>query len=144
MIEAGMAMVAVAAMLAGAAIQLVLALAGYRAQGAARRDAEALRTLRRELQLLQADHAGLLRRLATLEQGGAVKAPAPIPAALPRAEPYEPAYELAGKLARKGASATELMDTCGLSRGEVELIALMNQGGTPPAAGARRPALATA
>lgn len=35
-------------------------------------------------------------------------------------------YQQAGKLVRNGATVEELMETCGLTRGEAELIYMMN------------------
>ncbi len=123
------ALVAIAALVAGAAIQLILALAGYRAQRSAPvrdHNREELLALRKELQVLQAQLAGTQRRLAALEQQ---PAPAARPVVKPTLtfQPLEPAYALANKLARKGATADELIETCGLSRGEVDLITRLNQ-----------------
>jgi hypothetical protein len=86
-------------------------------------DAQALR---KELHVLQAQLAGAQRRLAALENQ---PAPVAAPAVKPTLtfQPLEPAYELANKLARKGATVDELIETCGLSRGEVDLIARLNQ-----------------
>lgn len=42
-----------------------------------------------------------------------------------------PHYEPAIRLARKGADVDELMATCGLVRGEAELIALLHRKDTP-------------
>lgn len=41
-------------------------------------------------------------------------------------EPNMQAYGQAARLVRKGADANELVDTCGLSRGEAELIMFLN------------------
>ena len=41
-------------------------------------------------------------------------------------EPNLQAYGQAARLVRKGADADELVDTCGLSRGEAELIMFLN------------------
>lgn len=41
----------------------------------------------------------------------------------------EHAYRMAIKMARRGAPPSELADTCGLTRGEAELLSLMHQGG---------------
>ncbi len=43
------------------------------------------------------------------------------------AEPEARTFEQAVKLVRKGASVEELMEICGLSRGEAELIAMMHR-----------------
>lgn len=127
MLTSTFAFVAIAALLVGAAIQVILALAGLRSQrSAAHPDAGELQALRRDLQVLQAQLAGAQRRVAALETQ---MTPAARPAVKPTLSfrPLEPAYELANKLARKGASAEELIETCGLSRGEVDLITRLNQ-----------------
>jgi hypothetical protein len=124
--------VAIAALVAGAAIQLILALAGYRGQRTAKApdNRNELLALRKELQVLQAQLAGTQRRLAALENQ---PAPAAKPVVKPTLtfQPLEPAYELANKLARKGATADELIETCGLSRGEVDLITRLHQANGP-------------
>ena len=128
MFEPDVAWMAIAALLAGAALQIVLALAGYRNQ---RRPAESnaeLRTAQHEIHMLHAAVAALTRRLGMIEEQPPVThAAAPVPTVpVPRFEAPDPAYDLAGKLARKGATAEELMETCGLSRGEVDLITRLN------------------
>lgn len=122
MLSTGFALIAVAALLAGAALQLVLALAGYRARRNERNQAATLRNLQKEILGLQQD-------LAMLRRERQQRSERPEPPALPavtappvRRETVSPAYDLASKLARKGASDEELMETCGLSRGEVDLI----------------------
>lgn len=42
-------------------------------------------------------------------------------------DPMTQTYEPAIKLAHKGADVEELMSTCGLARGEAELIAMLHQ-----------------
>jgi hypothetical protein len=127
MLSSTFAVVAIGALLAGAAIQLILALAGFRAQRSpARSDSGELQSLRKELQVLQAQLAGAQRRIHALEHQPAPQAKPAVKAAV-SFQPLEPAYELANKLARRGASAEELIETCGLSRGEVDLIARLNQ-----------------
>jgi hypothetical protein len=125
MFDAMTAWTAIGALLAGAALQVVLAIAGFRTRNTDKAQAEAHMALKRELRALQAECGVLTRRLLMLEAQGALKVPVTVNAPVART-PADPAYELAGKLARKGASMDELMDTCGLSRGEVELIATLN------------------
>lgn len=131
MVTGGFAVMAIAALLAAAALQLVLALAGYRARRAERHQAAVIRDLQKELATLHQDLAGLRLRLAGLDRPAAPAAPAtPAPADPPmavRRETASPAYELAGRLARRGASDDELMETCGLSRGEVDLITRLSR-----------------
>jgi hypothetical protein len=127
MLTSTFALIAIAALLVGAAIQVILALAGFRNQRTtAHPGAGELQALRRDIQVLQAQLAAAQRRVAALETQ---PTPAPRPAVKPTLtfRPLEPAYELASKLARKGASADELIETCGLSRGEVDLITRLNQ-----------------
>lgn len=128
MVTGGFAVMAIAALLAGAALQLVLALAGYRARSQERSQAAVIRDLQKEVSGLHQELAGLRVRLA----GGERRQPAAagnVPAEAPavRRELSSPAYELAGRLARRGASDNELMETCGLSRGEVDLITRLSR-----------------
>jgi len=41
--------------------------------------------------------------------------------------PVDPSYAQALKLARKGASVEDLVEVCGLPRGEAELVAMMHR-----------------
>jgi hypothetical protein len=128
MLTSTFALVAIAALLVGAAIQLILALAGFRGQrAAARPHAAELQALRKEMQALQAQLAGAQRRIAAIENRPSAVPPPPAVKPSLTFHPVEPAYELANKLARKGASADELIETCGLSRSEVDLITRLNQ-----------------
>jgi hypothetical protein len=136
MLTSGFALIAIAALLAGAALQLVLALAGYRARRQERNQAGLIRNLQKEMLGLHDELLQLRRQL--LQAAPVTAAVAPVVAAPARLEPVSPAYDLAGKLARKGASDEELMDTCGLSRGEVDLITRLSRlgqqtAGNPPA-----------
>jgi len=131
MLNSGFAVIAIAALLAGAALQIVLALAGYRARRQERSQAGVIRDLQKELLGLQQEMHTLRRQsLPTRRQEPTVLTTS-VPASAPmaRREPASPAYDLASKLARKGASSEELMDTCGLSRGEVDLITMLNRMG---------------
>jgi hypothetical protein len=132
MLMNGFAVIAVAALLAGAALQIVLALAGFRARRQERGQAAAIHELQKELQGLQQELGQVRRQLA---QAGRQEPAAVLPPPAARREPASPAYELAGKLARKGASSEELMETCGLSRGEVDLITMLNRLGQGAGAG---------
>lgn len=135
MLNSGFAVIAIAALLAGAALQIVLALAGFRARRQERNQAAVIRDLQKELLGLQQEvHAMRRQSLPTRRQeptvlSSSLPAPAPDPAPMTRREPASPAYELASKLARKGVGSEELMDTCGLSRGEVDLITMLNRMG---------------
>jgi hypothetical protein len=123
MLTQGFAVVAVAALLAGAALQIVLALAGYRARRIERTQVATLRDLQKDVLGMQQELTVLRRQLAEARRQ---EPAAPLPAT-PRREASSPAYELASKLARKGASTEELMETCGLSRGEVDLITMLQR-----------------
>lgn len=129
MLTSGFAMIAIAALLAGAALQLVLALAGYRARRQERNQAAVIRDLQKDLLGLQEQLMVLRRQLAHDDRREIMPAPAAVVAPAPsaRPEPVSPAYDLAGKLARKGVSTEELMETCGLSRGEVDLITRLSR-----------------
>jgi len=136
MLTSGFAMIAIAALLAGAALQVVLAMAGYRARSQERNQAAVIRDLQKDLLGLQEQLLVLRRQLAQEDRREILSVAAapvvtPVPAARP--EPVSPAYDLAGKLARKGASTEELMETCGLSRGEVDLITRLSRLGQDPA-----------
>lgn len=132
MLTSGFALIAIAALLAGAALQIVLALAGFRARRAERTQSGVIRDLQKELMNLQQDLAVLKRQGATPRT--VYEAPAPVAAQtasapVVRREPVSPAYEMASKLARRGAPREEIMETCGLSRGEADLIGMLSRMG---------------
>ena len=129
MLNSGFAVIAIAALLAGAALQIVLALAGYRARRQERSQAAVIRDLQKELLGLQQEVHALRRQPVPTRRQEPTVLSSSEPAPMARREPASPAYELASKLARKGASSEELMDTCGLSRGEVDLITMLNRMG---------------
>ena len=129
MLNSGFAVIAIAALLAGAALQIVLALAGYRARRQERSQAAVIRDLQKELLGLQQEVHALRRQSVPAARQEPVGVLPSMPAPMARREPASPAYELASKLVRKGASSEELMDTCGLSRGEVDLITMLNRMG---------------
>ena len=134
MLTSGFALIAIAALLAGAALQIVLALAGFRARRAERNQSGVIRDLQKEVMNLQQDLVVLKRQAAVPRT--VYEAPAPVASVQPqdqppavRREPVSPAYELASKLARRGAPREEIMDTCGLSRGEADLIGMLSRMG---------------
>lgn len=133
MLNSGFAVIAIAALLAGAALQIVLALAGYRARRVENRQAAVIRDLQKDILALQQDLMVMRQQVVRGERAQPASLPAP---AVVRGEPVSPAYELAGKLARKGASGDELMETCGLSRGEVDLITRLTRLGQEARGGA--------
>lgn len=138
MLTQGFAVIAVAALLAGAALQIVLALAGYRARRIERTQIATVRDLQKDILGMQQELGVLRRQLTETRRPEPFAATPAVPA--PRREVASPAYELASKLARKGASTEELMETCGLSRGEVELVTMiqrLGQGVGAPAGGTR-------
>jgi len=126
MFDQHLAVIAVGALIGAAALQVILALAGYQSRRRVVTPNQELRDAQREIHSLHVAVTALARRVGTLEVSPAPTAVMPAVPAPVRREPVEPAYDLAGKLARRGASTEELMETCGLSRGEVELIARLN------------------
>jgi hypothetical protein len=132
MLTSGFALIAIAALLAGAALQVVLALAGFRARRQEKNQSGVIRDLQKEVMNLQQDLA-MLKRQATPRT--VYEAPAPAVATpvvsqpVVRREPVSPAYEMASKLARRGAPREEIMETCGLSRGEADLIGMLSRMG---------------
>jgi hypothetical protein len=114
----------VAALLAAALLQLVLAIAGYRTRGERRQNHRAVHGLQEGLMLMSTETAALGRRLSILEQqlsqASSRREEVPAPSG-----PIGQAYEVAVNLVRKGCSVQELVSTCGLSQGEAELIARM-------------------
>ena len=132
MLTSGFALIAIAALLAGAALQIVLALAGYRARRQERVQSGVIRDLQKEVIDLQQEITVLKHQGATPRT--IFEAPAPVVAqnTMPppaRREPVSPAYEMASKLARRGAPREEIMETCGLSRGEADLISMLSRMG---------------
>lgn len=113
--------VAVAALLGAAALQIILALAGFRADHRDRHRDNSVANLRRDLHNLGGKSAGLTERLVRMESRLsrlAEQSPAPTVAAAPT----DHTYQVAVKLVNKGADVQELVSTCGLTRGEAELI----------------------
>lgn len=128
--------VAVTLLLGSAVLQIALALGGYRASRAAGANGLVPDAVRNNLQAMTADIGALHARLHQIEQQLASLEPR-----APRAEPpVNQAYDVAVHLARKGVGVDELMSTCGLSRGEAELLERLyhGAGGAPAAAGAPR------
>lgn len=117
--------VAVLALLGGAVLQIVLALAGYRAAQTVRVQAPAapngqISRLESEIRVLSGDALEAKRRLAVLEQCLAELAER-LDSRERDAVPQ--AYEVAVNLVRQGVAIDDLVATCGLSRGEAELVA---------------------
>ena len=112
---------AVAALLGSALMQVILAVAGYRSRSERRARDSMLRTLQEEVLVLSSDIAASSRRLGQLERqlagAGAYNEKPQI------SGPVGQAYEVAVNLVRKGADVDDLVETCGLSHGEAELIA---------------------
>lgn len=82
--------------------------------------------LRGELDTLRSAMEGLDGCLATvdraLQQRRSEPEPEPAPEPEPDGDGRLKGYAIARRLARKGATAEELMNDCGLTRGEAELI----------------------
>jgi len=118
-----MVVIAIAALLAGAAIQVVLALAGYwsgqRRPGQPAPQAVSTERLEEMSDKIIALEARLQVVHAQLSQLGVRQQ------ALDLRNTHGPegkAYEVAANLARKGTRLDEIIKTCGISRGEAELI----------------------
>lgn len=97
------------------------------------RDDETVRRLQDRLGLLNVHTAGVGQRLQELEQQLRLLAERQDQAAM--REPESQPFALAIKLARRGATAEELMSTCGLPRGEAELVVMLHRKDTAPARG---------
>ena len=83
------------------------------------------------LGLLNAHSAGVGQRLQELEQQLCLLAERQDQAAM--REPENQPFALAIKLARRGATLEELMSSCGLPRGEAELVVMLHRRDTTPA-----------
>ncbi len=103
------------------------------AAAAPTRDDETVRRLQDRLGLLNAHTAGVGQRLQEMEQQLRLLAERQDHAAM--REPENQPFALAIKLARRGASVEELMSTCGLPRGEAELVVMLHRKDTAPARG---------
>ncbi len=129
--------VAVILLLGSAALQIILALAGNRAKRTAPNPEAHALALRKEVRTVTANVGILNTRLSDLE-----RQLVELGQRHERLEqPVNQAYEVAVNLARKGADVEDIMSTCGLSRGEAELMGRIYQGGEG-ASGARRPEVA--
>jgi hypothetical protein len=83
-----------------------------------------LQGLGNDLRAMFSASTGVDKRLARMEKK--VKIQTERQDKLELHEPNLQAYGQAAKMVRKGADADELVDTCGLSRGEAELIMFLN------------------
>jgi hypothetical protein len=122
---------------------ILLAGLGLMALPAARRPrrhdlllAAEVRRLQKQLADLHGQVAATLQRFDRVEQVLQRKVAAPVTT---RTEAVPPAYALAARLARRGISPEELMEACGLTRGEVELITTISRHDTAAGAAARAP-----
>jgi hypothetical protein len=102
-------------------------LQAYRVRRSQRRltDAERrLQSLDNDLRAIFSASKGVDKRLARMEKK--LKFQTERQDKLELHEPNLQAYGQAARMVRKGADADELVDTCGLSRGEAELIMFLN------------------
>lgn len=83
-----------------------------------------LQRLENDLRAMFSASTGVDKRLAKIEKK--VKIQHERQDRIELHEPNLQSYGQAAKLVRKGANADELVDTCGLSRGEAELIMFLN------------------
>ena len=85
---------------------------------------EQLQNLGNDLRAMFSASTGVDKRLARIEKK--LKMQTERQDKLELHEPNLQAYGQAARMVRKGADADELVDTCGLSRGEAELIMFLN------------------
>jgi hypothetical protein len=111
---------AVSALLGAALLQVILAIAGYRSRSERRQRDRGLRALQEELLAMNGANATLARRISLLEQH--LSQVTAYQEENTHTGPIGQAYEVAVNLVRKGTDVDELVSTCGLSRGEAELI----------------------
>jgi hypothetical protein len=111
---------AVSALLGAALLQAILAIAGFRTRAERRQREQNLRALQEELLALSGENSALSRRLSLLEHH--MTQVSAQPEKQHQSEPIGQAYKVAVNLVRKGAEVNELIDTCGLSHGEADLI----------------------
>lgn len=83
-----------------------------------------LQSLNNDLRAMFSASKGVDKRLARMEKK--LKIQNERQDKLELHEPNLQSYGQAAKMVRKGADADELVDTCGLSRGEAELIMFLN------------------
>ncbi|MHB8550351.1 MAG: DUF2802 domain-containing protein, partial [Acidiferrobacterales bacterium] len=98
----------------------VLAVAGQRAQRHMQAHQHAMLSLQTALTAIHAEVAGLTERLGRVEReivhvSESTQRPA-------RQEIYDHSYAVAARLVREGADAADLAASCGLVRGEAELM----------------------
>ncbi len=107
-------------LVAGAVLQLVLAVAGQRAQRRMQAHQHSTLALQTALTALRAELVALAERLGRAEREIVrVSESAEKPA---RQEIYDHSYAVAARLVREGADAADLAASCGLVRGEAELM----------------------
>ena len=120
----------VAILLAGAVLQLVLAVAGQLAQRRTRAGQYAMQMLQADLSAVRSEAAGLAERLGRMER---TLAQIPDPTQRPvHHEIYDHSYAEAARLVRAGADAAEIVSSCGLVRGEAELLMRLYGAGAAP------------
>ena len=115
-----MMVLGVAALVVGAVLQLVLAAMGQRAQRRMCAHLDATQGLHADLAAIRVEAAGLAERLGRVEREiTRISESAEKPG---RQEIYDHSYAVAARLVREGADAAELVASCGLVRGEAELM----------------------
>lgn len=128
--------IAISALLVSDVLLVVIALAVYRRWRAARGVVAepvppaadpAIEALRQEVRGIAAALGVLGQRLARIEEGLERQAES-ASAGGSSTEVERRAYELASKLAARGASLEDLMELCGLPRGEAELLYRVHSG----------------
>ncbi len=120
-------------LMAALALVALIAVAGYAAQrrAAARQDA-ALRSLQNDLRALCNAAVGMGDRVNQMERrlrqvSERQEALGLRQEQLNQEDPEARSYTQAIKMAHKGAAVDDLIEVCGLSRGEAELVAMMHR-----------------
>ncbi|GAB4288980.1 MAG: hypothetical protein Kow0096_01720 [Thiohalomonadaceae bacterium] len=119
-------------MAAAAVLAVIAILAVFMLQRTAARQAIILRTLQNDMRALCNAAVGMgdrvnqmerrLRQLSERQEALGLRQEQ-----LEQEDPEARSYNQAIKLAHKGAGVDDLMEVCGLSRGEAELVAMMHR-----------------
>lgn len=134
--------VAVAILLASAALQVALALAGRRPSPSHAPTDTAYAALRANLDATTQELRRLQERLQRLERAEPQMNKPPASATPAAADtdrnvaPSDPTYQVAANLVRQGASLDDLLARCALTRGEAELIMRLYRPAKPGSAAA--------
>jgi len=128
----GPSLLALSALVVAVAVGAVLLLALRRERRERARQAESLQTIQRDLRALCNSAVTVGERINRAERRVQQLAERQEELGLrqdqiDQEDPEGRAYAQAVKMAQKGARAEELMEVCGLTRGEADLIAMMHR-----------------